>query len=159
LKSNKHSVWKSTSSEIIRFLYLIYKPMPTKKARYEQHVHKHGKNAVSESAFRKRFHNWRTIQQAIETPKLYANEYEVEKQKKKEEKSVRRERISPEQGNYSLNIKLDRSMILDQFNNLWKQIAMIKKFIKVTMWFLGIWSAVYILYRTVRLFAYIFWGM
>jgi hypothetical protein len=57
----------------------------TKKEIYNQHQLKHWENSVSESAFRKRIRNWRTIQQAIETPKLYANEYQVEQQKKKAE--------------------------------------------------------------------------
>ncbi|MDR3169430.1 MAG: hypothetical protein LBU27_06875 [Candidatus Peribacteria bacterium] len=62
--------------------------MQTKRALYEQHVQKHGKNAVSESAFRKRISSGRMIIAAIDTPKLYANEYQVEKEEKKAESKI-----------------------------------------------------------------------
>jgi hypothetical protein len=104
------------------FYFLSNITMQTKRARYEQHVHKHGKNAVSDSAFRKRISSGRTIQQAIETPKLYANEYAIEKEKKKSEPIAPREEQS-----------IDAIIIfLNHFEEIRDEIKRIRMYIKRT---------------------------
>ncbi|MDR0607555.1 MAG: hypothetical protein LBG52_04280 [Candidatus Peribacteria bacterium] len=61
--------------------------MLTKKELYEQHELKHGENAVSESAFRKRLSSGRSVKQAIETPKSESNaEFRQRKQEERKER-------------------------------------------------------------------------
>jgi hypothetical protein len=50
--------------------------MITKKMLFDEHLKRHGKNAVSESAFRKRLTSGRSGKEAIDTPSYKTSYYD-----------------------------------------------------------------------------------